>query len=163
PHLAPALPGCDADHIIYNFAADLPPQPPRPIEEYDFQLVMIAFRWIVFERHHMPKQHADLAAYEAAFEAAVERMRQLLDAALQYYRESGKLTFVTNFFVPQQSPLGRLLPRADLRNPAFLCDRLNNEMENYTGSMRDVHVVDVNGISAGFGKHWVQDDFLWTF
>lgn len=31
--------GCGVDHILFNHPGDLPSAPPKPIEQYDFQVV----------------------------------------------------------------------------------------------------------------------------
>ena len=162
-HVQRAIPGCRCDHILYNHAGELPPEPPRPISEYDFQVIFLPLRSVMPERAYMRLNYSDLAAHESFVQAALSRQQQLLEGALGYSRRFGKLTFISNFLVPQQSPLGRLLSRADLRNPAYVCQRLNAELEIAARLLRDVYVVDLDGIAAGLGKRWVQDDFLWTF
>jgi FkbH-like protein len=157
------IPGCEYDLLLCNHYTELPPEPPRPISEYDFQVVLLPLRSIMPERQHMRLDYADVASYQSFYEDSVARLHQLLDGALAYSRRFDKLSFVVNFLVPQQNPLGRLLPASDLRNPAYFCRQLNAELEKAAGALRDVHVVDVDGLAAGFGQRWVQDDFLWSF
>ena len=47
---------------------------------------------------------------------------------MRWNREHGLLTFVTNFVSPQQNPLGRLLPRYDLRNLVYFVEKLNETL-----------------------------------
>jgi FkbH-like protein len=162
-HAHRVIPDCQSDYILYNHASELPAEPPRPISEYDFQVILLPLRSVMPERAYMRLSYTDIAAHESFFDAALSRLHQLLDGALAYSRRFGKLTFIVNFLVPQQSPLGRLLPKADLRNPAYVCQRLNAEIEAIAASLRDVYVVDLDGIAAGIGKHWTQDDLICTF
>jgi FkbH-like protein len=158
-----AIPGCEADYLLYNNVGELPQDPPRPISDYDFQVIILSRRSIMPEQQYMRIDYADISAYESVFNNAIARLHQMLDGALAYSQRFGKLTFIVNFLVPQQNPLGRLLPKSDLRNPAYFCEQLNAEIENTANSLRDVHVIDMDNISAAFGKRWIQDDFLWAF
>jgi FkbH-like protein len=159
-HVHRAIPECQVDYILYNHYTELPSEPPRPISEYDFQVILLPLRSVIPEGAYMRLNYTDIAAHESFFKDSLSRLHQLLDGALIYARRFGKLTFIANFLVPQQSPLGRLLPKADLRNLAYVCQRLNAELETVVGSLQDVHVVDLDGIAAGFGKSWIQDDIL---
>ena len=158
-----AIPGCETDYILYNNVGELPQDPPRPPSDYDFQVIILSLRSVMPEQQYMRLDYADISAYESFFNSAIEHLHQMLDGALAYSRRFGKLTFVVNYLVPQQNPLGRLLPKSDLRNPAYFCQQLNAEIENTVGALRAVHLIDIDGISAAFGKRWIQDDFLWPF
>src|SRR6516165_780206 len=52
-HVQRAIPGCRCDHILYNHAGELPPEPPRPISEYDFQVIFLPLRSVMPERTYM--------------------------------------------------------------------------------------------------------------
>ncbi len=162
-HLPRAIPGAAADFMLFQHYAELPPEPPRPIDEYDFQLVVLPLRVVMPEHGYLRLSYSDLAAHQAFYDEAVERLLRLLGSALAYSRDFGKLSFVANFLVPQQNPLGRLLPTADLRNPVYFCQKLNEELEKAVAGLTGVHILDVDNLAASFGKRWVQDNSIWAF
>ncbi len=157
-----AVPNCEADYILFNSFLELPQHPPVAIEEYDFQIVHIAIRTILPEGRYLRLPYDDSDAYERLFQDTKERLILALDAALRYSREAGILTFVSNFLVPQSNPLGRMLPRCDLRNPVYFFEQLNRAMDCEVRKLPDCYVFDADGIAASFGKKYIQDDAVWT-
>lgn len=147
-----------ADHILYNHAGTLPAEPPQPLESYDFQVVMLALRSVLPESIYFRLGHTDLEGHEAAFATARERLIQMLHGALAYRDRQPILTFVANYVLPQQNPMGRLLPRYDLRNPVFFVEQLNRVIAEEIAGMPGVHLLDIDQISANFGRKYIQDD-----
>ena len=72
------------------------------------------------------------------------------------------LTFVCNFLVPQQNPMGRLLPRYDLRNPVYFVEELNRRLDAAVRARPNAHVLDIDAVSATFGRMYHQDDSVWV-
>src|SRR5579863_5748297 len=103
-------PGGQCDFVIFNNAQKLAP-PPVPIEQYDFQIVGLPLRSTLPDSEYFRLRYEDADAYARLFDETVDRIRQFLSAAMDWNRESGLLSFVVNFPVPQQNPMGRLLPR----------------------------------------------------
>ena len=153
-------PGCKADYILFNNAGQLPSAPPRPIDSYDFQIVQLALRSLMPEQLYFRLPYADIAAHEAALDHAIETLGQLLDGALRWNTENGALTFVANFLTPQQSPMGRLLPRYDIRNPVHFIERLNQALCEEIARRKNVYMLDIDQIVANFGRKYFQDDIL---
>ena len=67
PHIANMMPGANADVILFNHAAALPPAPPRPLAAYDCQVVLLPLREMMHEHRMMRLPGDDAAGYEAAF------------------------------------------------------------------------------------------------
>lgn len=153
--------GLQSDHIIYNHAGTLPIAPPQPIEHYDFQIIMLALRTVMPEQLLFRLNYNDVEGYQAAFEDARERLLQMLHGALGYLALRQITTFVTNYAVPQQNLMGRLLPRYDLRNPVYFVEMLNQVIATEISAMQGVHLVDLDQISASYGRKYVQDDVVW--
>ena len=86
---------------------------------------------------------------------------QLLHGAMAYRAQRQIITFVANYFVPQQNPVGRLLPRYDLRNPVYFVERLNRVIANEITGLPNVYLLDLDQISATFGRKYSQDDVIW--
>jgi FkbH-like protein len=151
---------CPSDFILVNNLSGLPDQPPLPAGEYDLQIVQLPLRGAFFDGLVWQLPYGDVAAHERAFEVAVSRLRGALELALSWNRRFGLLTFVANFIVPQQNPMGRLMPRYDLRNPVYFVERLNAALEAELAAYDDVHLLDIDGIAAVCGRRYLQDDAI---
>jgi FkbH-like protein len=154
--------GLSFDYILTNNFSPLPEAPPSPIAAYDFQIVQIPLRSVLHENTYNHLAYADLAAYEALFANACAWLTQYLDIALAWNTAHWIQSFVTNFMVPQQSTLGRLLPRDDLRNMAHFVERLNGHLYRDIARRTNVYLLDTDQIAAGLGRHTLQDDGVWT-
>jgi FkbH-like protein len=154
--------GMQADHILYNHAGTLPEEPPQPLDSYDFQILMLPLRTPMPEQLYFRLNYDDVQGYQAAFEDARERLLQMLHGALGYREKRPLTTFVTNFMTPQQNPMGRLLPRYDLRNPVYFVEQLNRALSDEVTALEDVHLVDIDQLGANFGRKYIQDDMLWA-
>lgn len=158
--LPAAFPDSECDYILFNYAHELPEQPPRPIAEYDFIVIMPALRTVMNEGGYIRLPYTDPAAYQAFFDACVTHLNQLVDGALKYTRAFKKTTFFLNFLAPQGSYMGRLIPKRDLRNPAHFCERLNIELEKFLASEPTTYLIDLDDIGCSLGKRWFHDDSL---
>jgi FkbH-like protein len=159
-HVRAANPTCPCDFILFNNQAELPESPPQPVADYDFQFVQPPLRTVLPDWLYFRAPYADTAAWEGIFAQACVHLDQLLDAALRWNTEHGLLTFVSNFMVPQQNALGRLLPRYDLRNPVHMVERLNQALDEAVRRRPNAYVLDLDQIAAGFGRKFVLDDSL---
>jgi FkbH-like protein len=150
--------GCPCDFVLLNNALELPEHPPRPVAEYDVQFVQPALRTLLPERAYMRLPYDDAAAHEKLIENARQRLTQYLAMAMRWNREQGLVTFVGNFFVPQQNPMGRLLPRYDVRNPVYLVERINQILAEEVARYPNAYLIDLDQIAANLGKAYIQDD-----
>lgn len=154
-------PHFDCDFVLANFAHDLPSAPPRPIDDYDFQLVSPAYRVVVPEYGFFTIPYSDIDGYERFFAECSGRLDMVLDSLLAWNRAHKLLSFVTNFLVPQQNPMGRLLPPHDLRNPAYFVERLNEHLHRRLTDYPNAHMIDIAAIARNFGQKLIQDDHVW--
>lgn len=137
-----------------------PGSPPHELSTYDFQVVHLPLRDILLEHDYFPLPYIDRSAWEDFFEACRDRVVRYLRAAMGYSEATGLLTFVVNFLVPQQNPMGRLLPKHDLRNLVQFVRRLNDELSEEVGRYANAYVVDADEIAAQLGRKYIQDDIL---
>lgn len=152
--------GCEIDLILGPFGCVLPETPPRPVEDYDLQILQIPLRALAAEGITMGLEYNDIAGHEAVFERAVAIMAMHFENGTKWAREAGLLTFVPNFLVPQQNSLGRLLPRYDLRNPVFFVESLNKELHALIDKTPNTYIIDIYAISTLFGRRYIQDDSI---
>lgn len=146
------------DYYLFNNAAKLPQLSEGQVRAYAFQVIQVPLRSVLPETTYLALPYDDKASFLRLFEESKLRLAQLLDAALAWNREHGLLTFVCNYMVPQQNPMGRLLPRADLRNLSFMIRRLNDSLIDLISESNNVHLLDVDEQSAITGKRYIQDD-----
>src|SRR6516164_6754579 len=156
PYLNRAIPSAAFDHILYNYVGELPDEPPRPLETYSFQLIVLPMRTVMPEGLYFRLRYDRPELFAAAFDESVNRLVQLLAGALRYNEQRNLLTFVANFLVPQQNSLGRLLPRYDLRNPVYYIEKLNEVLYQEIHKRENTHWIDLNEISATFGRRFIQ-------
>jgi FkbH-like protein len=150
--------GCPCDFFLVNNTAQLPAEPPRPVGEYDFQVIQIPLGSLLPESSYFRLAYADAEAYEALFEGVTDRLSQFLAGAMRWNLEHGLLTFVCNFLVPQQNPMGRLLPRYDLRNFVYFVERLNQRLDEELRQYTNTYLFDLDQLVGTFGRKYFQDD-----
>ena len=153
---------CDTkfDYVSYTNAGELPDQPPRPMEEYDFQLVVLPLSSFLPPRPFV--NSPDEFAYDEFLSDQKALLARAVSGALQWSKANHTLTFFTNFVVPAQNARGRLLSRYAPENPQFFVEELNRELDQLVRAELNVHVIDVDGIGNTFGKKTFHDDHLWS-
>jgi FkbH-like protein len=154
--------GCEADFVLVNNLSPLPDSLPAEVAEYDFQILQIPLRSVMPEAGYLLLNFHDISGYKTFFEACCAKIDASLAEYLKWNVSSGLLAFVTNFFVPQQNAMGRLLERRDLRNPVWFVERLNEYLDEAVSKHKSAYVVNLNAIAAGIGTRYVQDDALWV-
>ena len=153
--------GCPCDYILFNNAQQLSESPPHVIDGYDFQLVQIPLRSLVPEAAYFRIAAGDTEAYQALFDGSCTRLAQFLRSAMRWNIEHGIPTFVFNYLVPQQNPMGRLLPRYHLSNFAYFVERLNEALARELESYRNAYFFDFDQVVSTYGRRYFQDDNLW--
>jgi hypothetical protein len=152
--------GCEGDFVLTNNWDQLG-DPPRDPASYDFQVVQIPFRSIFPDASLWRLERSNIAAHKAAFDDVCARLSRQLKSILKWNSEYGILTFVANFMVPQQNPLGRLLPRYDLSNPSYFIEKVNENLERMLKEeYKNVYLLDVDKIAACLGRAYIQDDSI---
>jgi FkbH-like protein len=147
---------CESDHYLQG--RPLPDQPAHPIGEYDFQMVQLGLRFVLPDNAFARLSQTDTRGHEDLFRFAVSSMRAALEDAMRWNREHGILTFVFPFVTPVQNPVGRLMPRYDLRNPVYFIERLNEALAGELGGYSNAYFFDFNEVLASYGKVFVQED-----
>jgi FkbH-like protein len=150
--------GCPCDFLLVNNVPQLPEAPSLPVSEYDFQVIQIPLRFLIPDGSYFQLSYMDREAYELLFENAVERLSQFIQNAMRWNTTHGLLTFVCNFLVPQQNPMGRLLPRYDLRNLVYFVERLNVALDEKVRQFTNAHVFDLDQLVSTYGRKYFQDD-----
>lgn len=151
------------DYVLTNNVAQLEARTAENLAQYDLQILQIPLRALLPDATFWHLSYSDLNGHQVAFDRTVERLTLFLREAMRYNRETGLLTFVANFFVPQQNPMGRLFPKFDWRNPEYFIMRLNEVLENLVAEFKNAYVLDLDRLSAMYGKKYIQDDHIGWF
>ena len=152
--------GCSIDFLLINNFALLPESPPSRVADYDFQIIQIPLRSILPEWEYLELPFGDENAWLQLLETSCQRLTERFEDAMRYNTESGLLSFVAGFLVPQQNPMGKLLPRDDPRNLVFIVEALNRHLVNLVASPQNAYYLDLDQIASGIGKQSIQDDLV---
>lgn len=162
-HAHRVFPRTEVEHILYNYPGVADSNLPRPVSDYDFQLIYLPLRTVVPETMLANISHESEEPFIAKFEEAKNRLIQTLNGALKYTENSNLLTFIAEFLVPLQSLIGRLLPRYDFRNPTYFVEQLNKVLHQVAAERANTHIVQTDAIASTFGKKFIQEDFVWPW
>ena len=154
-------PDCIAEHFLVNNATVLPDEPPHPPQDYDFHVVQIHLRKLMREHEHFDLSYSDPASFERLFNTVRERLSEGLAEYMRWNQAHGILTFVCNFLAPQQNPMGRLLPRYDLRNFVYFIEKLNEALGEELKQYKNAYLFDLDQLVSTYGRRSIQDDAVW--
>lgn len=149
---------CPSDLLLFNGGAlqDIG----GIIDGYDLIVIQVPLRAILRDGELWHTPYAQPEAFEAAFALAKERLADYLGECLRGCKD--KPVFATNFLVPVLNPMGKLLPKYELRNLQFFVQQLNVEMERLL-QRRGAHnsfILDADAIAATLGKRFTSDEFF---
>jgi FkbH-like protein len=152
--------GVQCDYVISNNFSHLPDSAPRPLSDYDFQIIQMPLRSVLHENSYSHIGYNDIEAYERLFDLCKSEVTRYFNILLKWNKGSGLTSFVMNFLVPQQNPFGRVLNRYDLRNPVYFIDKLNEHLASLVFSTTNTYLLDIDLVSSKYGKMRLQDDAL---
>jgi FkbH-like protein len=151
---------CKVDHFVINHAGQLPERPAADPAEYDFQIVQLPLRTILWDADLLKIGYESEEDAKAQLDQSIGKMRMLFDLYTAWGRNFSIPTFVCNLLTPMASAHGRLLPRYDLRNPLHFVERLNQELAALVEAMPGAYLLDIDTLSASIGRRYIQDDSL---
>lgn len=125
-------------------------------------MVQIPLRSVLHENTYSHLDYQDITAYDDLFACSKGWLSRYLDIVLKWNESAGLLTFATNFLVPQQSPIGRLQPRNDIRSMVHFIERLNAFLYEEISRRKNVYLLDIDQLAASVGKRYIQDDSVLT-
>jgi FkbH-like protein len=154
--------GVHVDYILFNNASMLPAKDSEQISTYEFQIVSIPLRAVMPDLLFQEGSDGKID-YAECLEVAKGNLDVLFDAAMKYNSDFGILSFVLNFFVPQQNTVGRLLQRKDLKNKSYFISLLNQHLESLIETRRNAYLIDADGVASTIGKRLVFDEAVWAY
>ena len=147
-------------HLLVNHLSTLPEESEAPIDSYSFQIIQPPLRGVLHESHYLGVDFKNPEALKALENGALSHLTLFLENYLGYNTRHGLTSFVTGFIIPQQNPLGRMMPKYSLSNLQHLVRRLNEHLEEICLSRTNVHYVDLDEIASRIGKRHILDDSL---
>jgi len=147
-------------HLLVNHLSTLPEESEAPIDAYSFQIIQTPLRGVLHESHYLGVDFKNPEALKALENGALSHLALFLENYLGYNTRHGLTSFVAGFIVPQQNPLGRMMPRHEFSNLQHLVRRLNEHLEEICLSRTNVHYVDLDEIASRIGKRHILDDSL---
>jgi FkbH-like protein len=154
--------GIEHDYVMFHNPEDLERSLPRKLADYDYTVISLALRFTVPEREYNRLQGGE-EAYRDFFEVCKQRLMHVLIPSLKFNEEHGALTFVCDFFVPQQNPIGRLQAINRYSNISFFIGELNRFLYDEIARRKNCYVLSVDAIAATIGKKHVTDENAWQF
>ncbi len=151
------------DVFVTNNLGGVPDLSSTKVREYDFQVIQIALRNVIYDSLLWRVDHRDDVALTELFEESCSRLEMFLDDKMKWNSQYGLLTFVVNFLVPQQNPNGRLFPRYHLSNIQYFIEKLNERLERIVRKYKNSYLLDIDKIAASLGRRYIQDDIVSVF
>ncbi|MCA3576305.1 MAG: HAD-IIIC family phosphatase, partial [Bradyrhizobium sp.] len=145
------------DHILFENVAELP-RPPQPLDAYDFQYIQLSLRTVVSDGLIRYTRMTDPDSAAQIYGEACKRIDRMLDAALKYNKQTGILSFVSTFIVPQTRPAPSLHDQYEASDIAFVVERLNAYLAKSVRRYGNVYLADINVIANSMGKRFFLDD-----
>lgn len=148
------------EFLLVNNLQTLPARTNAELGEFDFQVINFPLRFVLQDSFLWGANRKTEKEMQAVFDQSVQSLRRLFNLYTEYNAQNGLLTFVTNFMVPSFNPNGKLAPYYTLTNPQYFIERLNQEIESMALGRTNTFVINLDAITAYFGKRYVQEDLL---
>lgn len=156
-------PDIEYDFILYNNLGQFPEKPPRAFADYSLQYVQIPLRSILTDTVVDMARFSKGDFASEVFERACSLLEMMVDKALTYNRESGLLTLVSNFVVPQGRAAPSLGDQYTLKDLSHVVELLNRKLSEILQRFKNAYVADANAIAATIGKGGFLDDTIYFF
>lgn len=151
------------DYVPYNFVSVLPPAPPAPVGEYDFQYIQIPLRSVITDRIIWGFRFNEAGFANTLLQDAFAVIDVMLDAAMVYNKQHGLLAFVSNFIVPQMNSASSIHGRGSINDIAALVRRLNEHLSAKVAEYNNAYLVDIDAVASSIGKRFVLDDMIYFY
>ncbi len=156
-------PSTHIDFVLFNNVADIGAAPPRPIETYDFSYVQLPARHIIGDIAIDFSKFTDATINENIVTNSFDALELMLDAAMKFNKDTGAITFVQNFVVPQMPVAAGLDNVAGYRDLKYLMERLNHRLGELVARYKNAYLIDAEAIASSMGKRHFLDDTLVFF
>ncbi|MBB3225075.1 HAD-IIIC family phosphatase [Pseudoduganella umbonata] len=148
------------DYDLFNNASDLQSRTDEQLQQYDYQYIQIPLRSVLTDAVVRIADNDKSETPADWLELGMRNIDAMLEKATAYNRQTGLLTLVANFIVPQ----GRLAPSlsdfgAD-NDIVEVVRSLNKYLASEIGKLRNAYIADVDMIANSIGKKYFLDDSI---
>jgi FkbH-like protein len=149
--------GLECDVLLINNESPLPDSPPKPLEEYDAQCIVLPLRTILTDAVLVTTNFLQENFFETILTEGKARMERVLANALKYAKSNRIHSFVSNFVIPQGHSLISLHQGNEL---AQLVGILNFHLQDLTRNYPNTFLLDAESIASSIGKRYFLGDFI---
>lgn len=156
-------PGLEIDYIPFNNVRQLPELNAAQLDSYQLQYIQIPLRVVLTDRivRIFDIDRAD--SFGEILENSRAILAAMLDAAMAYNVQTGMLTLVANFFVPQGQAAPSLADLGGEADLTVLIAELNSVLAHLVRKHKNAYVADVNSLANSYGKHNFLDDVVYFY
>lgn len=154
------FPGVTYDYDLFNNASDLQVRTDEQLKKYDFQYIQIPLRSVLTDAVIRIADNDRSDAPIDWLELGKRNIDAMLEKAMAYNRQTGLLTMVSNFIVPQ----GRMAPSlSDQGSESDIIEvirDLNRHLATEVAKYPNAFIADVDAIANSVGKKYFLDDVM---
>ncbi|WP_279356644.1 HAD-IIIC family phosphatase [Methylobacterium indicum] len=148
------------DFILFNNAADLPDKTSEEVGRFDLQYIQLPLRSVLTDA---VIRMADYDVAESAMdwvELGKNNIDRMIEKALKYNLQTGILTLLSNFIIPQRHISASILDENSGNDLCFIVAELNRYLADISRRHKNVFVADVESVAASVGKRYFLDDII---
>lgn len=150
-------------HIFLNNLQKLPALTTTQLATYQLQYIQLPLREVLTDRIVRICDLDREQGFEAILGEARTILTAMLDNAMAYNIQSGILTIVANFLVPQGHVASSLAGLGGEDDLTVLIAELNLTLTHLVRNYRNAYVADVNSVANSYGKWNFLDDIVYFY
>jgi FkbH-like protein len=151
------------DLILFNNAADLPARTDAELRSYDLQYLQIPLRSVLTDAIVRLVEQESQPGGMDWIALGQRNIVQMLDKAMAYNEQSGLLTLVSNFIVPQGRMAPSLYDQDSEQDIVFVVRELNAFLAREVRRRVNAYVADIDMIANSLGKRYFLDDIIFFY
>lgn len=155
--------GVALDNLHFSNASALPDVGADYLQQYSYQICQIPMRALLADGEFTSIRYDDVSGFGALFREVKRRIALNLDCILKYNARHGMISFVLNFMVPQQNPVGRLQKRYYIGNISYFVEEMNRYLAELIAIRKQCYLIDLDQIQASFGRKYFSDELITNF
>lgn len=157
------LPDTTIEMVLYNNAIDLPVKTREEIGEYNFQYIQLPLRSILTDAVVRVCERFDGPDKIDFLDLGKQNIDLFLDKVLKYNEETGLLTFVSNFVVPQVDVVPSMSELGMTTDLTAIIRELNYYLAQRVTTYKYAFIADVDMIASSLGKKNFFDDAIYFY
>jgi len=154
------FPGVTYDYDLFNNASDLQVRTDEQLKNYDFQYIQIPLRSVLTDAVIRIADNDKSDVPINWVELGMRNIDAMLEKAMAYNRQTGLLTMVSNFIVPQGRIAPSLSDQGGENDIIEVIRDLNRYLAAEVAKYPNAFIADVDTIANSVGKKYFLDDVM---